>query len=778
MKRRTWLLSGVGVAGALVVGWGTLPPRSRLGHANTLPAVDGEVALNGWIKIAADGHVVLAMNRSEMGQGVHTGLAQLVAEELDVPLRAVQLTPAGHDSLYGNVATMVGNMPFGPRDEGRLPERIAHWATVRVARELGINLTGGSSSMADAWEPLRLAAATARAQLLGAMALKHKLPVAELTVKDGVVHHASGALGHYGEVAAQAALTPPGEVSTKPPAQWRQIGQALPRIDLAGKVNGQARFGLDVRQPGQLFAAVRHCPMLGGGLGPVRNAAQVMAMPGVLRLVTLGPMAGSTAGYAVVARTTWHAQQAARALDVDWQTPPNGTVDSAAVVRQLASTAQAAHQSGEGFAFRSEGDVKAGLQGASRQIKAVYSAPYLAHVTMEPMNCTVQLRDGTATVWAPTQVPGAAREAAARVLGLPESAVTVHVTYLGGGFGRRLEVDFIAQAARVALECAGAPVQLVWSREEDMTHDFYRPAGAAVLQAGLDAAGKPVALSITNAGDALVPRWLARIVPGVSGLIEVLTRNGFPDGRAAAALTAPRDAPDKTAAEGLFDLPYAVPALRVAHVATHSGIPVGSWRAVGHSHHAFFIESFIDELAHAAGADQVAYRLALLDGLPRHAAVLKRAAEAAGWGQPLPAGVARGVALHESFGSIVAQVVEVTKQDGRPRVRRVVCALDCGTVVNPGVVARQMESGIVFGLTAALYGRIDVVRSEVQQKNFPDQPLLTLAQCPVIETYFVPNDGPPTGVGEPGTPPVAPALANAWFALTGERRRALPLLSN
>ncbi|WP_343625052.1 xanthine dehydrogenase family protein molybdopterin-binding subunit [Roseateles puraquae] len=776
MKRRTWLLAGLGAAGALVVGWGALPPRSRLGKAHTLPVVDGEVGLNGWIKVAADGHVVLAMNRSEMGQGVHTGLAQLVAEELDVPLHTVALTPAGHDSLYGNVATMVGNMPFGPRDEGRAPERIAHWATVRVARELGINLTGGSSSMADAWEPLRLAAATARAQLLGAMALKHKLPVAELTVKDGVVHHASGALGHYGEVAAQAALTPPGEVTLKPPAQWRQIGQALPRIDLAGKVNGQARFGLDVREPGQLFAAVRHCPMLGGGVGPVRNLAQVMAMPGVLRLVSLGPMAGSTAAYAVVARTTWHAQQAARALEVDWQAPPSGRVDSATVMQQLAQAAQAAHDSGGGFAFRREGDVKAGLQSAARQVSAVYSAPYLAHVTMEPMNCTVQVRDGAATVWAPTQVPGAAREAAARVLGLPDDAVTVHVTYLGGGFGRRLEVDFIAQAARVALECGGAPVQLVWSREEDMTHDFYRPAGVAVLQAGLGADGRPVALAITNAGDALVPRWLSRIVPRVSGLIDGLTRNGFPDSRALGALTAPGDAPDKTAAEGLFDLPYAVPALRVAHVATHSGIPVGSWRAVGHSHHAFFLESFVDELAHAAGADPVAYRLALLDGLPRHAAVLQRAAEAAGWGQPLPAGVARGVALHESFGSIVAQVVEVTQLAGRPRVRRVVCAVDCGTVVNPGVVARQMESGIVFGLTAALYGRIDVVRSEVQQKNLPDQPLLPLAECPVIETYFVPSDGPPTGVGEPGTPPMAPALANAWFALTGERRRNLPLI--
>ncbi len=775
MKRRTWLLSGLGGAGALIVGWGALPPRSRLGDARTLPVVAGEVGLNGWIKIAADGTVLLAMNRSEMGQGVHTGLAQLVAEELDVPLRTVRLTEAGHDALYGNVAAMLGNIPFGPRDEGGVPQRIATWATARVARELGINLTGGSSSMADAWEPLRLAAATARAQLLGAMALRHKLPVAELAVKDGVVSHAGGVLGHYGEVAAQAALTPPGEVVLKPPTGWRQIGQALPRIDLAGKVNGQACFGLDVRQPGQLFAAVRHCPMLGGGLGPVRNLAEVMAKPGVLRVVALGPVAGSTAAYAVVARTTWHAEQAARALEVAWQPPPGGRVDSAQVQQQLEAQARAAHAVGEGFAFRSVGDVKAGLQGAARQLEAVYSAPYLAHVTMEPMNCTVQVRDGTATVWAPTQVPGAARQAVARALGLPEAAVTVHVTYLGGGFGRRLEVDFVAQAARVAQACGGAPVQLVWSREEDMTHDFYRPAGVAVMQAGLDVRGQPVALAVTHAGDALVPRWLARIVPELAGTIDLLTRNGFPDGRAPAALLAHGDAPDKTASEGLFDLPYAVPASRVVHVPTHSGIPVGSWRSVGHSHHAFFMESFVDELAHAAGADPVAYRLALLAGLPCHQAVLRRAAEAAGWGQPLPAGVARGVALHESFGSIVAQVVEVSRRGDLPQVKRVVCALDCGTIVNPGVVVRQMESGIVFGLGAALHGRIDVVGSEVQQNNFPSHPLLTLAQCPVIETYFVPSEGPPTGVGEPGTPPVAPALANAWFALTGERRRRLPL---
>ncbi|MBI3348481.1 MAG: xanthine dehydrogenase family protein molybdopterin-binding subunit [Burkholderiales bacterium] len=776
MKRRTLLLAGAGAAGTLIVGWGVMPPRSRLGSKTLLPAVDGEVALNGWIKIATDGTVLLAMNRSEMGQGVHTALAQLVAEELDVPLRAVRLTEAGHDAIYGNVATALGNIPFGPRDReaATLPLRLSSWITAKVARELGLNLTGGSSSTADAWDTLRVAAATARAQLLGAAALKHKLPVAELTVKAGVIQHASGALSHYGELAAQAALTPPGDVTLKTPGQWTQIGQALPRIDLAAKVDGSARYGLDVREHGQVFAAIRHCPMLGGGLGPA-NVDAVRARPGVLRVVALGPVAGSTAAYAVVARTTWHAREAAKALDVQWQPPPNGRLDSTAILASLEQQARAAHAAGDGFAFLAQGDSRRALADAATTLQAVYSAPYLAHATMEPMNCTAQVLDGRVTVWAPTQVPGFARDVAARVAGVPPEDVTVHVTYLGGGFGRRLEVDFVGQAVRVALEMAGLPVQLVWSREEDMTHDFYRPAEVAVLQGGLDAAGQPVALAITNAADAMLPRWAGRVMPSRAPVLDLLNRNAFPDARAPAALLMRGDAPDKTASEGLFDLAYAIPNVRIAHQPAHSGLPVGMWRSVGHSHHAFFKEGFIDELAHAAKSDPVAFRLALLAGLPRHQAVLRRAAEAAGWGQPLPAGTARGVAVHESFGSIVAQVVEVVKRSGQPRVNRVVCAIDCGTVVNPGIVVRQVESGVVFGLTAALWGRIDIVASQVQQQNFPDQPLLTLAQCPVIETYFVPSDGPPTGVGEPATPLVAPALANAWFALTGERLRRLPL---
>ncbi len=759
MRRRGFLLSAAGTAGALVVGWGLLPPRSRLGRAVAAADAQGRVALNGWIRIAPDGQVVLAMNRSEMGQGVHTALAMLVAEELDVPLASVALVDAGAEAIYGNVAALVGSLPVQPRDAEPGQEtrgvRLGRWFVAKLARELGLSITGGSSSVADAWEPLRLAAATARAQLLGAASLAWKLPVDELMVADGVISHAGGGeRAHYGELVRHAAATPPGTVQPKPREQWRLIGRAAPRIDLPAKVNGTARFGLDVREPGMVYAVVRHCPMLGGSTGTV-DVAPAMRLPGVERVVHLGPYGGSTPALAVVGRSTWHAQRGAAALAIEWRPPPAGTLDSARILDVLADRAREAAARNDGFAFHHEGEPDAALARAARRLESLYRAPYLAHAAMEPINCTARIADGRVTLWAATQVPSFARAMAARVAGVPEASVDLHVTYLGGGFGRRLETDMIGQAVRVALETGGRPVQLVWPREEELTHDFYRPAGAAWLQAGLDADGGVVALKVTSAGDAITPRFLERNAPGLAG---------------------PIDLPDRTASEGLFDLPYAVPNRRIAHVATHSGVPVGNWRSVGHSHNAFFGECFIDELAHAAVRDPVAFRLGLLEGLPRPAAVLRLAAERAGWGSPAPAGVGRGVALHESFGSIVAQVVEVKRVDGRAAVQRVVCAADVGTVLNPGIVAQQMESAIVFGLSAALYGRIDIVGSVVQQSNFPSHPLLTLAQTPRIETHLIASTHPPGGVGEPGTPPLAPALANALFALTGQRQRSLPLV--
>jgi isoquinoline 1-oxidoreductase beta subunit len=757
MKRRSLLLSGTAVGGALLVGWSVMPPRSRLGPAALWPPTPGEVALNGWIKIAKDGSVVLAMNRSEMGQGVHTALAMLAAEELDVPLARVRLQQAGHDAIFGSAESFVGFLPFhaDDREPGQesLGFRAARWMTLKLARELGINITGGSASVADAWEPLRLAAATARARLLGVASLRWKLPVAELEVRDGVVSHVSGPRTHYGELAEQAALSPPGEVTLKSRPSFRVIGRPAARLDLADKCDGRAVYGLDVRLPGLVYASVVHAPMLGGSPGTVDvNAA--LQRPGVERIVRLPPLGGAGAAIAVVARSTWHAREGANALQVDWRAPPTGPLDSKRIEASLESAARDAADRQGGFGFHSRGDSKAALAGAAKRVEALYRAPYLAHATMEPMNCTARVHEGRVDLWAPTQVPGLARDAAARVAGIAPDAVTVHVTYLGGGFGRRLEVDFVAQAVRVAQETAGRPVQLSWSREEDFTHDFYRPAGAALLRAGFDASGRLTAWESHSAGDALEPRWIERALPALAG---------------------PVDAPDKTTVEGLYDLPYAIDHQRIAHVATKSGVPIGNWRSVGHSHNAFFAEAFIDELAHAAGTDPLKFRLDLLAAKPRHAAVLALAAQKAGWGEPLPAGRARGLALHESFGTIVAQVIEVSLAGKQPRVHRVVCALDCGVVVHPQGVAQQVESSVVFGLSAALFGRIDIDGGVVKQKNFPDHPLLTLAQTPVIETHTVLSNLPPTGMGEPALPPVAPALANALFVLTGRRLRELPL---
>jgi isoquinoline 1-oxidoreductase beta subunit len=752
MKRRTWILSALGATGALVVGWGILPPRSRLGTPATMLPTEGDVALNGWIKIAKDGSVILAMPRSEMGQGVHTGLAMLVAEELDAPLNLVRLEQATDDKIYGNVSMLVASLSFHPLEsEGRekpVKVRLGEWMVGKIARELGINATGGSSSLADAWDTVPLAAAAARAALLGSAARQWQMPLEELTIQAGRVHHRSGKSMHFGELVAGAAQNP-APVVLKDRKDWKLIGQSAPRMDIPAKVDGSARFGIDVRLPDMLFAAVRMCPMLGGTVATLDDKA-ALALPGVKKLVKLDAAAGSTAGFAVVAKTSWHARTAVQAVQVQWQQRKEGALDSARIQQNLLDTLK----NDKGFTFYEKGDAAAAEAGAARIVEASYTAPYLAHATMEPMNCTAQFKDGKLEVWAPTQVPGFARDVAARVAGLDVDHVTLHVTYMGGGFGRRLDVDFVAQAVRVAMACDGLPVQLLWSREEDTTHDLYRPMHVAQLRAAVEPLGKVNSLRIHSAGDAITPRWMERGLPALAG---------------------PFDTPDKTTAEGLFDLPYGFANQHMAHVATHSGVPVGFWRSVGHSHNAFFSECFIDELAVETKQDPLAFRQSLLKDAPRHLAVLNLAAEKAAWGTPLPEGHARGIALHESFGSIVAEVVEASLQEGKPRVHKVVCAVDCGTAINPGLVAQQMESAVVFALTAALYGRIDITDGVVQQRNFDSYPMVTLAQAPTVETWLVPSMRPPSGVGEPGVPPLAPALANALFVLTGKRQRSLPL---
>jgi isoquinoline 1-oxidoreductase subunit beta len=752
MKRRTMILSGLGVTGALLVGWGVMPARSRLGKGEMLLPQQGEIALNGWIKIAQDGSVVMAMPRSEMGQGIHTALPMLVAEELDVPLSQVRILQAPLESIYGNVAMFVASLPFHPNQDGSTLVNTSEWMTGKLARELGVIVTGGSSSVADAWGSVRIAAATARAQLAQAAAAKLGVSSEQLVFEGGKVSGGGKSL-NFAALAADAAAVKVGDVKLKDAKAFKLIGTNAPRSDVPAKVNGTAQFGLDVRLPGMLYAAVKLCPMLGGSAGSFDSSA-ALKIKGVERVVQLPPLGGGTAGLAVVGATTWHARQGADALNVQWQQRPLGALDSAKIEKEL----QAIATQGGGFTFHSRGDLDGAEKTAARKVEALYSAPYLAHATMEPMNCTAQLKDGKLTLWVPTQVPKMVRDMAAKAAGLKDEDVTVNVTLLGGGFGRRLEVDFALQAVMVAQQCGGRPVQLVYSREEDMTHDVYRPAHAALARATIDVNGRVSSLRIQSAGDAITPRWFERALPLLAG---------------------PVDAPDKTAIEGLFDLPYDFAHQHMSHSATKMGVPVGFWRSVGHSHNAFFSESFVDELAHATQTDPLAFRRQHLTAefAKRHLAVLNLVAEKAKWGSKLPEGRARGIALHESFGSVAAMVVEVSMEGKEPRAHKVVCAVDVGQVVNPSIVAQQVEGSVVYALSAALWGRIDIEGGEVKQKNYPQYRMLKLSETPMVETHLVPSTKAPTGIGEPAVPPLAPALANAMFVLTGKRARSLPLMT-
>ena len=751
--RRRFILGSAAVAGAIVVGWGLVPPRQRLTGRSPLPVAPGQWAPNGWVKIGADGRVVVQVPKSEMGQGVHTSLAMVLAEELDADWAAVQVEHPPLDDIYSNQAALIDGLPFHPDSNG-LVKRLAGWMTAKTMREYGLQVTGGSSSLKDLWLPMREAGACARAMLVASAAAQWGVNAEEVRVESGVLSHASGRRATFGELAAAAGQQPlPRKVVLKTPAQFKLLGQPRARLESADKVTGRAVFGLDVRLPGMLYATVTMCPTLGGRVQSFDGAA-ALKLPGVKQVLAVGAHQGSTAGVAVIADTPWRAMQALKAVTVQWdEAVPAARFDSTAALDQLARHLD----TDTGLAYFSEGDAAVAIAGAATVVKAEYRAPWLAHMALEPINCTVQVGAGTATVWAPTQVPGLARRAAALALGLDSEAVTINVTLLGGGFGRRLDVDYVGPAAEIARAVPGTPVQTFWSRAEDTQHDFYRPAAVARWQGGLDAQGRLVGVSAVSAGQAIVPQFIERVF-------------GLPGGPI-----------DKTALEGSHDQPYGWPAARFAHARVELPVPVGFWRSVGHSHQAFFKEGFVDELATAAKQDAVAFRLALLQGQPRSAAVLRLAAERADWGQPLaplPDGTkrARGVALHRSFGTTVAQVVEVSVgADKAIRVHRVVAAVDCGFAVNPNHVAQQIESAVVFGLSAALGGRIDIAQGRVRQSNFHDVPALRIDACPVIETHIVPSTEPPEGLGEPGLPPLAPAVAGAVFALTGQRLRSLPL---
>ncbi|MFZ6640673.1 molybdopterin cofactor-binding domain-containing protein [Undibacterium sp. TC4M20W] len=741
--RRRFILGGLGLTGALLVGWGVMPPRQRLNTSTPLTVSNGEVAMNGWIKIAQDGTVSVAMHRSEMGQGIHTALQMLVAEELDVPMSMVRPMYVPADKIYGSMAALADGLPFHPDDHGSV-KRVAQWVTLKFARELGLQMTGGSSSVKDAWQPMREAGATARAMLIAAAAKKWNVAATECTTKDGVVSHSSGKQARYAELAADAVNSQPGEIQLKRPQDFKIIGQPQPRTDAAPKGDGSAQFGIDARPEGMVYAAIKQSPTIGGRIKSF-DAAAGKAMPGVIQVIDFS-MEGAVAGVAVVAQSYWQARQALDKLPITWDAGEHAQLSTENIFKDFASKLD----SESGFAYHKTGDVEETLagKGVAKTIEAEYRAPFLAHAAMEPINCTALLKDDKLQIWVSTQVPGVAADVAAKVAKLKSEDVTLHMAYLGGGFGRRLEVDMVAQAARIALETKGAPVKMIWSREEDTTHDMYRPAALARFRAGLDSTGKLLAYDNKSVSGSITHQVLVRTF-GLMGA-----------------------GPDKTTAEGEFDMPYEIPHQRIRHVIAPSPVALGFWRSVGHSHNAFFKESFIDELAHAANQDSLTFRRGLLKEHPRHLAVLDAVVQKAG--KPAE-GRAHGLALHESFGSIVAQIAEVSVQDGQIRVHKVTCAVDCGIAVNPNIIAQQMESAVVFGLSAALYGEITIKDGKVVQSNFNDYQVLRINEAPEVETIIIKSAEPPQGIGEPGVPPIAPAVANAVFILTGKRLRSLPL---
>ncbi|TDY20072.1 isoquinoline 1-oxidoreductase beta subunit [Paraburkholderia sp. BL6665CI2N2] len=752
LKRRTFLLGGAGAVGALLVGWSVLPPGQRLTTSMPLPAQGTQVALNGWVKIAADNSVTIMMCKAEMGQGIHTGLAMLLAEELDADWSRVRVEASPIDRIYNSVQSIIDDLPFRPDNDSTV-KRATVWMTRKLVREAGTMMTGGSSSINDLWTPMREAGASARAMLIGAAAAQWKVPPGECRAEGGQVLHPSGHKASFGELSSMAAQQPlPRKVTLKDPADFKLIGKPLRRIEAVSKINGTARFGIDVLPDRLLYASVVMCPTLGGTVAKF-DATAARKMPGFLKAFAVAPYSGGTGGVAVIADNPFRAMNAVAAIDATWHDGPAAKLSNADVDRHLAQ----ALDDSDGHAYYHLGDVDAAMTRAARTVSAEYRAPYLAHGAVEPLNCTVQVADGTATVWVSTQMPGLARHHVAKVLELDEDKVDVQTLLLGGAFGRRLELDFIAQAAAIAREGGGRPVQTLWSRAQDFTHDFYRPACLSRLKAGFDNDGKLVAWQATSASQAIVPEALARYYG------------------------APRLPIDKTTCEGAFDQPYEWPTARVAHKIVELPVPVGFWRSVGHSHQAFFTEGFTDELAVATNKDPLAFRAALLEQHPRHLAVLKRVAALSDWEHPLRRAAdgtprARGVALHEAFGSVVAQVAEVSIGPGEKiRVHRVICVIDCGMPVNPNLIRQQMESAVVFGLSTALQDEITLVDGQVQQKNFLDFPVVRIDDCPVIDTDIVPSQMHPQGVGEAGVPPVAPAVANAVFKLTGQRLRSLPL---
>jgi isoquinoline 1-oxidoreductase subunit beta len=710
LGRRSFLKATAAAAAGLTIGFYWAGPTRR-----ALAADAGAFAPNAFLRVAADNSVTVIAKHLEMGQGSYTGLATIVAEELDADWAQIRVESAPADAkLYNNLA-------FGT-----------------------IQGTGGSTAIANSWMQLRQAGAAARALLVAAAAVEWNVPAAEIAVHLGVLSHAaSQRQASFGELAGKAATQPlPAKVALKDPKDFKLIGQKLPRVDVPEKSNGTARFTLDVTFPGMLVAVLQRPPLFGATVKSF-DATAAKAVPGIVEVVQV------PRGVAVVGKSFWAAKKGRDGLKVDWDDAKAEKRSSAAITAEYRKLVEQ-----PGKPARREGDVAGALQAAAKAVSASYEFPYLAHAPMEPLDAVVKLDANGCEIWAGDQFQTIDQANAAAIAGLKPEQVKIHTLYAGGSFGRRANAasDYIVEAVSIAkaLGANGIPVKLQWTREDDIRGGLYRPAYLHRLEAGLDAQGQLVG-------------WRHRIV-GQS----IMAGTSF-------AQTMVKDGIDGTSVEGAANLPYAIPNLAVELTTTESPVPVLWWRVVGSSHTAYAVEAFIDEVAEAAGQDSYRFRRALLAHQPRHRAVLDLAAEKAGWGQPLPKGRGRGIAVAEAFNTYVAQVAEVTVGgDGKVKVDRVVCAVDCGVAINPDVIAAQMEGGIGFGLGAVLYGAITLKDGQVEQSNFDGYQVLRIDDMPKVEVHIVPSTEAPTGVGEPGVAPIGPAVANAAFAATGKRYRVLP----
>ena len=722
--RRTFISAGVLASGVVVFGV-AVRPGNRAGKVAPLVAGDGETMFNVWLKIAPDNRVTAIVPHADMGQGVHTTLAMMLADELDADWELVDVMEAPAHKEYANYALAKGYAAGDIEFPSWLVDTVDGFF-LTATKAMNLQITGGSTAVPTTGQVgMRVAGAATRSVLLEAAAREWGVPAAELTAKNSMVsHEPSGQSASYADLARAAAALPlPAKPRLKTPDEYRIMGTDVPRLDVPSKTDGSAMFGLDAEAPGMKYATVKASPVFGTTVASV-DEGSIQDMAGVRRVVNLGD------AVAVIADGYWQARQALDRLAIEFEQGGNEAVEQSDIFRQFADDMDAATANGDEITDYATGDADTAMADASSIVEAEYRVPYLSHAPMEPMNCTAWMHDGICELWTGTQNPlGFAAEVAA-ALDMDIENVVLHNAYLGGGFGRRAFPDYTIQAARIAAEVP-YPVKLIWSREEDMRHDHYRQASISRFKAGLDASGKPTA-------------WVNQYVEKHD----------------------PVEAPY---------IPYGIDNQYIHYAESKTHVPWGFWRSVDHSLHAFFTESFIDELAHAAGEDPYRYRRDLLSGAPRFRNVLDSAAEQAGWDEPLPENWGRGIALHKSFGTIVAQVIDIEIVDGRVMPRRVVCAVDAGFTMHPDGMKAQMESGIIYGLTAAIYSDISIRRGAVAQSNFHDYPMLRIDESPEIETVIINSGERVGGAGEPGTPAIAPALTNAIFDATGKRIRELPV---